>query len=156
MSKKFKTQDYFRYPKLGKRWRRPKGLQSKLRLKKGGSGMLVSIGYRKKASERNRIGGLRYGVVSNAGELGRTEAVIISSGVGSRKAAGISTRANEMGIKVLNMKKARKAERISNEAAKSSAEGKTSKGNDEGESVKMEDNAKNIEGKKSAVEVSEG
>src|SRR3989338_8406987 len=114
MSKKFKTQDYFRYPRLGDRWRRPKGHQSKLRKSKGGSGMLVSIGYGTKHSERHVISGIKYAIVSNINQLGTTDAkaVIISSGTGAKKSIEIASRAKELGIKVLNMKKVRKSIKV--------------------------------------------
>jgi large subunit ribosomal protein L32e len=113
MSKEFKTQDYFRYPRLGKRWRRPKGLQSKLRLKKGGSGRLVSIGYRTKASERGKVMGMEYIMVSNAKDLeGGAKLAVIASGVGARKALQINERAKELGVKILNMRKVRRSARI--------------------------------------------
>ncbi|MBI3190422.1 hypothetical protein HYZ41_01825 [archaeon] len=55
MSKRFKSQDHFRYKRLGKRWRRPVGWQSKLRLKKGGSGMSVAVGYRSPVVSRGKV-----------------------------------------------------------------------------------------------------
>ena len=123
MSKKFKTQDYFRYPRLKNKWRRPKGLQSKLRLKKGGSGMLVSIGYGTKDLDRHTISGMKYAVVSNVKQLGNTDAkaVVISSGTGGKKSLEIAAKAKELGIKVLNMKKVRKSERVEKKIASKKA-----------------------------------
>ncbi len=114
MSKRFKSQDYFRYPRLGIKWRKPKGLQSKLRLKKKGAGMLVDVGYGTSRAKRNTINGLRYAVVSNAKQLDSTDskAVIISSATGARKALEISEKAAGLGIKILNMKKVRRSRRI--------------------------------------------
>ncbi|MBI2172681.1 MAG: hypothetical protein HYT73_00530 [Candidatus Aenigmarchaeota archaeon] len=114
MSKRFKSQDYFRYPRLGIKWRRPKGLQSKLRLKIGGAGKLVAVGYGTSRERRNTINGVRYAVVSNAEQLGQTDSrtVIISSATGSKKALEISEKAAGLGIKILNMKKVRKSRAI--------------------------------------------
>ncbi|MBI2579945.1 MAG: hypothetical protein HYW27_03520, partial [Candidatus Aenigmarchaeota archaeon] len=154
MSKKFKTQDYFRYPKLGKRWRRPKGLQSKLRLKKGGSGMLVSIGYGTKASQRNTVNGVKYCMVSNENDLSSADAkaVMISSGVGAKKTAEIAARAKELGVRILNMKKVKRAGKVNKAKQKKSAEkkvdGKKETGGKEGDSKKEEQ--KTGEGKKGA------
>ena len=112
MSKRFKTQDYFRYPRLGRKWRRPKGRQSKLRKRKGGSGLRPSIGYGTKLSERNRISGMRFALARSLKDLdGAKEAIIISSSLGARKTKALADRAKELNLRVLNMKKVRKSEK---------------------------------------------
>ncbi len=127
MSKRFKPQGHFRYAKLGNRWRRPKGHQSKLRRGKGGSGMVVSIGYGSK--DRHTIAGLKYLVASNVKQLGNTDAkaIVISSGIGGKKTLEIYARAKELGIKVLNMKKVRKSEKVENKIASKKAPKTTEK-----------------------------
>ena len=112
MSKEFKSQDYFRYPRLGTKWRRPKGRQSKLRKKKGGSGMLVSIGYGTNSKSRFMIDGARFTVVRTMKDLkGAEDAVIISSSLGGRKTKAIAEKARQLNLRILNMKKVLKAER---------------------------------------------
>lgn len=121
MSKKFKTQDYFRYKKLGKRWRRPVGLQSKLRLRKGGSGLKVAIGYGTPGKHVPAI-------VKNEKDFGQdcSSGVIISAGVGSKKALVLAAKAKELGLTIANMKKIRRASRISAQLQRK-AEKKTKK-----------------------------
>lgn len=115
----FFEQDYFRYKRLGKRWRRPKGRQSKLRKGKGGSGVKPSIGYRWQKETRGfvKVGQefVRPVMVSNEkslGELDKKSVVLISSGVGAKKTAAIAKRAKELGIRILNMKKVKRSEKI--------------------------------------------
>ncbi len=104
MSKRFKTQDYFRYKKLGKRWRRPVGLQSKLRLKKGGSGLRPSVGY-------GSSGKPLPVTVYNVSDLQKdcSNGILIAGSVGAKKAAAMTAKAKELEIKILNMKKAKRA-----------------------------------------------
>ena len=102
MSKRFKTQDYAKFKKLGIRWRKPSGRQSKLRVKKTGSGMLVKVGYRTAKSIRGKIQGMDAPVVSNISQLNGKKAVIISGSVGLKKAKAILEKAANLGIKVLN------------------------------------------------------
>ena len=119
MSKRFKSQDYFRYPRLGTKWRRPKGRQSKLRERKGGSGMNVSIGRRTKLDERNTINGMRFSIVRSLKDIESAEkAIIIASGIGVKKTKLIAERAKQLNLLILNKKKVKKAERIEKEIAK--------------------------------------
>jgi large subunit ribosomal protein L32e len=129
MSKKFKSQDYFRYKKLGKRWRRPKGLQSKLRIRKGGSGMRVSIGYRSPAITRNKTGGLDVITVYNADDLTKVgnNIALIASAVGAKKALEIEEKAKQLEVRILNMKKVRRAKKLGKALEKKRAEKKKTK-----------------------------
>ncbi len=102
MSKRFKTQDYARFKKLGLRWRKPSGRQSKLRVKKAGSGMLVKIGYGTSKAIRGKIRGVDAALVNNADELDGKKAVVVSGSVGLKKAKTILEKAEKLGIKVLN------------------------------------------------------
>jgi large subunit ribosomal protein L32e len=103
MTKRFLRQDYTVHKRLKRKWRKPKGRQSKLRVRKGGSGKKVSIGYGKKKKEQPVI-------VKDLKALENIKGdIIISSGLGSRKVIMISKKAKEAGIKILNMKKVKKA-----------------------------------------------
>ena len=113
MSKRFKTQDYFRYKKLGKRWRRPVGLQSKLRRKKGGSGLHVSIGY---GSPGKKLPAIIFN--ENDFQKDCTGGVLIGSTVGSRKAVALAAKAKELGLTVANMRRVGRASRLQAELAK--------------------------------------
>lgn len=83
------------------------GLQSKLRLKKGGSGLKVSIGYGSPAKEKPLL-------IRNEKDFEKdcSNGVIFASSLGSKKTALLATKAKELGITVLNMKKVKKATRI--------------------------------------------
>ncbi len=113
MSKRFKTQDYHRYKKLGTRWRKPKGRHSKLRAGKSGSGIAVSIGHGTSKAIRGKIRKMECLIASSVNDLnGAKEAILISSTVGSKKAASIVEAAKQRGLKILNMKKVRRSERV--------------------------------------------
>lgn len=107
MSKNFKTQDYFRYKKLGKRWRKPVGLQSKLRLKKGGSGMRPAMG-RGTANKPLPL------LVYNVNDLQKdvSNGILIAGSVGGKKTAAIAAKAKELNIKIINMNKAKSAMKL--------------------------------------------
>ncbi len=108
MSKNFKQQDYFRYKKLGIKWRKPRGRQSKLRLGKGGSGQKPSVGYGTEKTKMHMIRGLRVFNIRTAPQLGslpENSGIFISGTVGSKKAVEIYKAAGERGFAVLNMRR---------------------------------------------------
>lgn len=110
MSKDFKSQDHFRYKKLGKRWRRPVGWQSKLRLKKGGAGRKVSVGYGSfKEGELDEVI-----LVDSINDViaAKGRPVRIASGVGAKKTLAISQKAKELGSRIVNAKKVKRAGKI--------------------------------------------
>ncbi|MEM2874938.1 MAG: 50S ribosomal protein L32e [Candidatus Hadarchaeales archaeon] len=104
---KFRRQEWFRYRRLGEKWRRPKGKDSKMRLGIRGKPPLVSVGYRGKRSERGlHPSGLQEVLVSSGEQLKgldpRTQAVRIAASVGRRKKEEIMKLASEIGVRVLN------------------------------------------------------
>jgi large subunit ribosomal protein L32e len=103
---KFLRQDYRNYKRLKRKWRKPKGMHSKLRVGKRGSGTLVKIGYKKRKAEAPVL-------VKDLKSLDdmKGKAIIISSQLGSKKTIAIAEKANKAGIKILNMKKVKKAKR---------------------------------------------
>lgn len=128
MSKRFKIQDYFRYKKLGTKWRRPHGLQSKLRVKKGGSGRKPAIGYRTAKKIRYKISGLVPVAVENLpamAKLGKEHGIILPSSLGLKKIALLEEKAKEMGIRILNRRKLKKLwkrkEQLKNKTSKKEA-----------------------------------
>ena len=52
MKKRFIRQDSHKKLRLGEKWRRPRGLHSKLRLQKSGHTKLVSVGYGRSGKEK--------------------------------------------------------------------------------------------------------
>ena len=142
MSKRFKSQDYFRYPRLGTKWRRPKGRQSKLRKGKGGSGLNAAMGYGTKAEEKNTINGMRFSVVRSVRDLeSAKEAIIISATLGAKKTKLIAEKAKQLNLVILNKKKVKKAERTGKEIAKRKHSKKEEKKKAATEKEKKEDDA---------------
>lgn len=108
MSKNFKQQDYFRYKRLGTKWRKPRGRQSKLRIKKGGSGRKPSVGYGTEKTKMHMIRGLKVFNIRTGSQLGslpENSGIFISGSVGSKKAVEIYKAASEKGFTVLNMRR---------------------------------------------------
>ena len=86
-------------------WRRPSGRDNKMREKRKGYPAVVSVGYKKKKSERNKIEGKKVIMIINLKDLemvGKNEAVIIGK-IGMRKKIEIAKKAKEKGIRVLNL-----------------------------------------------------
>ncbi len=97
----------WRYKRLKPSWRRPKGIDNKMRLHYKGWPKVVKVGYRGPAAVRGlHPSGLRDILVHNVAELRRlnpeTDAARIASTVGARKRAGIISEAHKLGIRVLN------------------------------------------------------
>jgi large subunit ribosomal protein L32e len=88
-------------------WRKPKGLENKMRLKRKGWPPIVKIGYRKIRSVRGlHPSGLKEVLVYNEKELvgldPENTIVRISSSVGKLKRIKIIDECNKLGIKVAN------------------------------------------------------
>ena len=102
----FVRQESWRYKRLKPVWRRPKGLDSKMRLKQKGWPKSVSVGYRSPRSVRGfHPSGFEEMIVYNAKDLegvGPNQAARISHTVGKRKRVEIIDKAEELKIFVLN------------------------------------------------------
>ena len=105
---KFVRQDYTKKKALGAKWRRPKGLHSKIRERRAGHEKRASIGYGSPKKTRHLdSSGLRKVLISNVHELSRIkkgEGIIISSNVGDKKRFEILKKAQSQNIAVLNIK----------------------------------------------------
>lgn len=104
---KFIRQESWRYDRLAENWRRPKGIDNKMRLQVSGVPPLVKIGYRgPKAARGLHPSGYTDNLIFNPNELQRLDpkkdAARISHTVGTRKRIIILEKAKNMGIKVLN------------------------------------------------------
>lgn len=104
---KFVRQDFHK-KRLRKRWVKPRGLHSKVRLKKAGHARKVSDGYRTPKEVRGLSReGLKVVTVCNMNELGKVdkekEGAIISGTVGLKNKILLLKKAKEEGIKVLNL-----------------------------------------------------
>lgn len=89
------------------KWRRPRGMHSKLRRKEEGKGFSPKPGYRAPVALRGlHPSGLKEVLISNVKELqkidAKKEAAKIRSAVGRKKRVEILKKAEEMKIKVLN------------------------------------------------------
>jgi len=103
----FKRQEWFRYSKLGEKWRKPKGIHSKMKRKLKRRPPMVLIGYRGPVVARNlHPSGFEEKLVFTVGDLDgvdpKKQAVRIGGTVGTRKRITIEDRAEELGIRVLN------------------------------------------------------
>lgn len=103
----FKRQEWFRYAKLGEKWRKPKGIHSKAKRCLKRRAPNVDIGFRGPASVRNLHPSgfeevLVYNVDGLEGVDPKKQAVRIGGTVGTKKRMAIENRAEELGIRVLN------------------------------------------------------
>ena len=106
---KFLRQESWRYIRVGYSWRKPKGSDSKMRLRKKGWPSLVKIGHRSPVKARGlHPSGFNDILVFTNQDLERlnreTDAVRLASGLGARKRREIVDRANELGLKILNLR----------------------------------------------------
>jgi len=103
----FKRQEWFRYRRLGERWRRPRGLHSKMRRHMKYRPPVVRVGYRTPVEVRGlHPSGFSEVLVYNPSQLEgvnpEREAVRIARTVGTRKRIEIIERADTLNIRVLN------------------------------------------------------
>jgi large subunit ribosomal protein L32e len=106
---KFRRQEWFRKKTLGEKWRKPRGLHSKLRMHEKARGSLPRPGYGSPASVRGLTReGYREVLVRNAKDLEKInpkeEMAVIAKGVGKKKRLEILELAGKNNIKVGNYK----------------------------------------------------
>ena len=115
---KFVRQESWRYKRLDESWRKPHGIDSKMRLGVEGWPKIVKVGYRgPKITRGLHPSGYRDILVHNIEELKglnpETDAARLASGLGAKKRAELIEKAKKLGIKVLNprgIKKVKEAE----------------------------------------------
>ncbi|MCS7141290.1 MAG: 50S ribosomal protein L32e [Candidatus Nitrosocaldus sp.] len=103
----FVRQESWRYVRVKENWRRPRGIDSKMRLQVKGWPAIVKVGYRgPRVARYLHPSGYRDVLIHNVDELSKLDpardAARIASTVGARKRAQIVSKAKELGIKVLN------------------------------------------------------
>lgn len=114
---RFRRQESWRYKRVGDVWRKPHGVDSKMRKKVKGWPVSPTVGYR---SPKN-IRGLHpsgfveirvYSVADLGGIDPELQAIRIAHTVGNRKRVEIMALAEEKGIHVLNPRKMREPEEL--------------------------------------------
>jgi large subunit ribosomal protein L32e len=104
---KFRRQEWFRYKKLGVKWRKPRGLTSKMRVGMKYRPPMASVGFRTPKVVRDyHPSGFKEVLVYNPRDLKdldpKTQAARIGHSVGTRKREQIIKSADKMEIRVLN------------------------------------------------------
>ncbi len=111
---RFVRSESWRYVRIKESWRRPRGLDHKMRIQYDGWPPAVNIGYRRpKVTRGLHPSGYREVLVHNAQDLKeidpQTQAIRIAHTVGRKKRATILAEAKKKRITILNAKEARKA-----------------------------------------------
>ena len=107
----FKRTEWFRYKRLSRSgWRAPHGMDNKQRRNYKYRSSLVTVGHGKVVAARGlHPSGFREVMVQNTGDLEviapETEAARVGKTVGGRKREQIYSRADELGIRVLNRRR---------------------------------------------------
>ncbi len=104
---KFLRQEATRKKRLSNKWRKPKGIDSKMRLKLKGYRKLVSKGYKSPASVRGFLeNGKKPVLVSTIAELGSVDknaySVVLSSKLGLKKRLELIKKALALGLDIYN------------------------------------------------------
>jgi len=108
----FARQESWRYKRLKENWRRPRGLDNKMRRKIKGWPPTANVGYRgPKVARGLHPSGYKEVSVHNTEELEKidpkTQAIKIAHTVGKRKRAKILAEARKKKITILNLKEAK-------------------------------------------------
>jgi large subunit ribosomal protein L32e len=104
---KFVRHNWFRFSRLGMKWRYPKGHHSKMRQGRKSRPPMPNAGYGSPASVRGLVKGMKAVLVSNHEDLHKVnpkagEAAVLASVLGKKKLLAIAAEAEKRGIKILN------------------------------------------------------
>jgi len=116
----FRRQESWRYKRVEESWRRPRGIDSKMRKKVKGWPRSVEVGYRGPKKTRGlHPSGYAEALVYNVDDVEKvdpkTQVIRIAGAVGARKRVEISARAEERGIHILNPREMKELEEVEEE-----------------------------------------
>jgi large subunit ribosomal protein L32e len=108
---KFLRRTWTRYSKLGKKrkkkqiWKRPTGRDNKMREKRRGYPIIVSVGYQGEKKVKGKLQGKKPIIVKNLQDLKnlKKEEIGIVGSIGKKKRIEIAKKAKEMKINLYNM-----------------------------------------------------
>ena len=86
-------------------WRRPSGRDNKMREKRKGYPVVVSVGYKNTKAERNKIDGknvVRVMKLKDLEKIGKNDAILIGK-IGKKKKMEIVKKAKESNLNILNV-----------------------------------------------------
>ncbi|MBU1201683.1 MAG: hypothetical protein KJ583_07365 [Nanoarchaeota archaeon] len=102
----FLRTDAHKKKRVGKKWIRPKGLHNKRRLLKRGYAPVISPGYQNDKRIKGKREGLDIIVIRSIDQLEsvdkKTQGIVISSKLGSKKRLEVLEKADKQGIRVFN------------------------------------------------------
>ena len=103
----FLREEWFRYKRIPRNWRKPDGITSKMRINLKYRPSMVRVGYRGPRETRGlHSSGFEEILVYNVNDLERinpkTQAARIGSKVGTRKRIAIEKKADELDVRILN------------------------------------------------------
>ena len=103
---KFLRQDTNKEIGIRKKWRKPRGRQSKLRLNKAGHRKKPSQGFRTSKQNRHLVSGAKVNLVNNLQDLStlKDATVLLSAKLGLKKKLELLKKAKELHLQVLNIK----------------------------------------------------
>ena len=104
----FLREEWFRYKRIPKNWRRPDGISSKMRINLNYRPSKVRVGFRGPKEVRGlHSSGFEEIIVHNVNDLEaidpNKQAVRIGSSVGTKKRMDIAKKAEELDVRILNM-----------------------------------------------------